>query len=75
MHSGPSLVENELQGLHGLAALNDLSLPASLEGYRMVGTAHSVQWRWKGHALVHDGSIVHQGVAARCHGRDATTAR
>lgn len=25
-------------------------------------TADSAQWRWKGHALVHASSIVHQGV-------------
>ncbi|HET6192273.1 MAG TPA: hypothetical protein VFE59_35350 [Trebonia sp.] len=54
--------EDELQGLYVMAALNDLSLPDSLEGYRRVDTADSVQWRWKGHALVHESSIVHKGV-------------
>lgn len=58
----PRWWEDELQGLHVMAALNDLSLPGSLEGYHTVDTADSVQWHWKGHALVHDGSIVHKGV-------------
>jgi NDP-sugar pyrophosphorylase family protein len=58
----PCWWQDELQGLHVMTALNDLSLPGGLEGYRRVDTADSVQWRWKGHALVHESSIVHRGV-------------
>jgi NDP-sugar pyrophosphorylase family protein len=54
--------QDELQGLRVMTALNDLSLPDDLAGYRKVDTADSVQWRWKGHALVHESSIVHRGV-------------
>jgi NDP-sugar pyrophosphorylase family protein len=58
----PRWWQDELQGLHVMAALNELSLPAALDRYRTVETADSVQWKWKGHALVHENSIVHQGV-------------
>ena len=58
----PCWWQDELQGLHIMAALNDLSLPDTLTGYHTVNTADSAQWRWKGHALVHESSIVHQGV-------------
>jgi UDP-N-acetylglucosamine diphosphorylase / glucose-1-phosphate thymidylyltransferase / UDP-N-acetylgalactosamine diphosphorylase / glucosamine-1-phosphate N-acetyltransferase / galactosamine-1-phosphate N-acetyltransferase len=51
-----------LQGLRVMTALSDLSLPAGLAGYRRVDTADSAQWPWKGHALVHESSIVHRGV-------------
>jgi NDP-sugar pyrophosphorylase family protein len=53
---------DELQGLRVMAGLSELSLPDSLDGYNRVDTAESVQWRWKGHALVHESSIVHRGV-------------
>lgn len=58
----PRWWQDELQGLHVMAGLCELSLPDSLNGYRKVDSAESVQWRWKGHALVHDSSIVHSGV-------------
>jgi NDP-sugar pyrophosphorylase family protein len=58
----PALWQDELQGLHVMKALNDLSLPDSLDGYRRLETAESRQWRWQGHALVHESAIVHNGV-------------
>ena len=59
----PGWWRDELQGLHVMAALSDLSLPGTLTGYRTVNTADSAQWPWKGHALVHASSLVHQGVS------------
>lgn len=59
----PCWWQDELQGLHVMQALGDLSLPDSLEGYRRLEAAESRQWRWKGHALVHESSIVHSGVS------------
>jgi carbonic anhydrase/acetyltransferase-like protein (isoleucine patch superfamily) len=53
---------DEMVGLHVMTGLNSLSLPERLAGYRRVETAESVQWRWQGHALVHESSIVHRGV-------------
>jgi NDP-sugar pyrophosphorylase family protein len=58
----PHWWRDELLGLHVMNALNDLALPDGLAGYRRVDTAESRQWRWKGHALVHESSIVHRGV-------------
>lgn len=58
----PCWWQDELQGLHVMTSLSSMSLPDSLEGYRRVDTTDSVQWRWKGHALVHESSIVHNGV-------------
>ena len=58
----PCWWEDELQGLYVMTGLSGLSLPDGLQGYRRVETAESVQWRWKGHALVHESSIVHRGV-------------
>jgi NDP-sugar pyrophosphorylase family protein len=58
----PRWWRDELAGLHLMNALNDLALPDGLNGYRRVDTAESRQWRWKGHALVHESSIVHRGV-------------
>jgi len=58
----PRWWQDELQGLHVMAGLSELSLPDSLKGYKRVDTAESVQWRWKGHTLVHESSIVHRGV-------------
>lgn len=54
---------DELQGLHVMAGLSDLSLPDTLKAYRTVDTAESKQWTWRGHALVHESSIVHKGVS------------
>lgn len=54
--------EDELVGVHVMNALSDMSLPHSLKGYCRVDTADSVQWRWKGHALIHESSLVHRGV-------------
>jgi UDP-N-acetylglucosamine diphosphorylase / glucose-1-phosphate thymidylyltransferase / UDP-N-acetylgalactosamine diphosphorylase / glucosamine-1-phosphate N-acetyltransferase / galactosamine-1-phosphate N-acetyltransferase len=45
-----------------MTALSNLSLPDGLAGYSRVDTVDSVQWPWKGHALVHESSIVHRGV-------------
>jgi NDP-sugar pyrophosphorylase family protein len=58
----PRWWQDELQGLHVITALSDLSLPDELTGYRRLNTANSVQWPWNGHALVHESSIVHKGV-------------
>lgn len=58
----PRWWQEELQGLHVMAGLSELSLPDSLDGYKRVDTAESAQWRWKGHALIHESSIVHKGV-------------
>jgi bifunctional UDP-N-acetylglucosamine pyrophosphorylase/glucosamine-1-phosphate N-acetyltransferase len=58
----PRWWQDELEGLHVMAGLSELALPDRLEGYKRVDTAESVQWRWKGHALVHESSIVHRGV-------------
>jgi NDP-sugar pyrophosphorylase family protein len=52
----------ELVGLHVMADLSGLSLPETMRAYRRVETARSVQWRWTGHALLHESSIVHSGV-------------
>jgi NDP-sugar pyrophosphorylase family protein len=54
--------QDELRGLQVMTALSDLDLPERLTGYRRVETASSRQWRWPGHALVHDSSIIHPGV-------------
>jgi NDP-sugar pyrophosphorylase family protein len=59
----PCWWQDELQGLHVMSALSDLSLPDGPEHYRRLETAESRQWRWKGHALVHEDSIVHRGVS------------
>jgi NDP-sugar pyrophosphorylase family protein len=58
----PQWWREELQGLYVMNALNGLDLPDGLAGYLRVETAESRQWRWRGHALVHESSIVHRGV-------------
>jgi NDP-sugar pyrophosphorylase family protein len=58
----PRWWQDELQGLHVMSALSDLSLPDGLTGYRRIDTANSLQWRWRGHALVHESCIIHNGV-------------
>jgi bifunctional UDP-N-acetylglucosamine pyrophosphorylase/glucosamine-1-phosphate N-acetyltransferase len=58
----PCWWRDELLGLHVMAGLSDLSLPGALPAYRRIEAARSVQWRWTGHALVHESSIVHSGV-------------
>ena len=58
----PRWWRDELAGLHVMAGLSDLALPDTLPAYRRIETARSVQWRWAGHALVHESSIVHSGV-------------
>ena len=58
----PQWWQDELLGLHVMTALSEMSLPDRLDGYRRLDTADSVQWRWKGHALVHESSLVHPGV-------------
>ena len=58
----PRWWHDELLGVQVMTALSGMSLPEHLEGYRRLETAESVQWPWKGHALVHDSSLVHSGV-------------
>ena len=58
----PEWWADEMQGLHVMNALNDLTLPADCPGYRQVMSAPSIRWRWQGHALVHQSSLVHSGV-------------
>lgn len=58
----PHWWEDELQGMHVMAALSGLSLPDRLDSYRRADTADSIQWPWKGHALIHKNSLVHSGV-------------
>lgn len=53
---------DEMQGLHVMNALNDLVLPADCREYRKVMSPPSIRWRWQGHALVHQTSLVHSGV-------------
>ncbi|MBV9795650.1 MAG: hypothetical protein JO016_17115 [Actinobacteria bacterium] len=53
---------DELQGLHVMRALDQLSLPERLPGYHRIETPHSRQWPRPGHALVHESSILHPGV-------------
>jgi UDP-N-acetylglucosamine diphosphorylase / glucose-1-phosphate thymidylyltransferase / UDP-N-acetylgalactosamine diphosphorylase / glucosamine-1-phosphate N-acetyltransferase / galactosamine-1-phosphate N-acetyltransferase len=54
---------DELAGLHLMTGLNELTLPDRLPGYRRVDGALSRQWPRRGHALVHETSIVHPGVS------------
>ena len=54
---------HELAGLRIIRGLDELSLPASLDGYRRIDGAPSRQWPRPGHALVHETSIVHAGVS------------
>jgi bifunctional UDP-N-acetylglucosamine pyrophosphorylase/glucosamine-1-phosphate N-acetyltransferase len=58
----PRWWDDELLGAQVMTALSGMSLPERLEGYHRLDTAESVQWPWKGHALVHDSSLVHSGV-------------
>jgi NDP-sugar pyrophosphorylase family protein len=53
---------DELQGLYVMSGLNELALPDRLDGYRRIDGAQSRQWPRRGHALVHETSIVHSGV-------------
>jgi NDP-sugar pyrophosphorylase family protein len=54
---------DELAGLHLVRGLDELSLPARLDGYRRIDGARSRQWPRPGHALIHESSIVHAGVS------------
>lgn len=54
--------QDEMQGLHVINGLSDLALPADCEQYRKVINAPSGRWRWQGHALVHQTSVLHSGV-------------
>jgi NDP-sugar pyrophosphorylase family protein len=58
----PRWWQDELLGVQVMTALSGMSLPEHLAGYHRLETAESVQWPWKGHALVHDSSLVHSGV-------------
>jgi NDP-sugar pyrophosphorylase family protein len=59
----PDWWREELVGLHVMAGLSGLSLPDALRAYTKIETARSARWRWTGHALVHESSIVHRGVS------------
>jgi bifunctional UDP-N-acetylglucosamine pyrophosphorylase/glucosamine-1-phosphate N-acetyltransferase len=59
----PQWWRDELLGLHVMNALNELALPDRLDGYRRIDGAQSRQWPRRGHALVHETSIVHSGVS------------
>ena len=59
----PQWWHDELQGLHVMTGLDELSLPDGLAGYRRIDGAPSRQWPRPGHALVHESSIVHSGVS------------
>jgi bifunctional UDP-N-acetylglucosamine pyrophosphorylase/glucosamine-1-phosphate N-acetyltransferase len=59
----PQWWHDELQGLHVMTGLDELSLPDGLAGYRRIDGAPSRQWPRPGHALVHESSIVHAGVS------------
>ncbi len=58
----PRWWDDELCGLHVIKALTELALPPSYEGYRRVDNVASPRWDWRGHALVHESSVVHSGV-------------
>ena len=58
----PEWWADEMQGLEVMNALNDLVLPAGYPGYRKILSAPSIRWPWRGHALVHQSSLVHSGV-------------
>lgn len=60
--TSPRWWQDELVGVQVMNALSDLSLPDGMKGYRRLDSADSVQWSWKGHALVHQSSLVHRGV-------------
>src|SRR5258708_35700052 len=51
-----------MQVLHVMNSLNDLVLPADFPGHRKIISAPSIRWPWRGHALVHQSSLVHSGV-------------
>jgi NDP-sugar pyrophosphorylase family protein len=59
----PQWWHDELQGLHVMTGLDELTLPDGLAGYRRIDGAPSRQWPRAGHALVHESSIVHAGVS------------
>lgn len=59
----PQWWRDELQGLHVMNGLDELALPGRLDGYRRIDGAPSRQWPRRGHALVHETSIVHSGVS------------
>jgi NDP-sugar pyrophosphorylase family protein len=60
--SAPRWWHDELAGLHVMTGLTELALPDRLGGYRRIDCAESRQWPRRGHALVHETSIVHSGV-------------
>ena len=59
----PQWWRDELQGLHVMNGLDELVLPGRLDGYRRIDGAPSRQWPRRGHALVHETTIVHTGVS------------
>jgi UDP-N-acetylglucosamine diphosphorylase / glucose-1-phosphate thymidylyltransferase / UDP-N-acetylgalactosamine diphosphorylase / glucosamine-1-phosphate N-acetyltransferase / galactosamine-1-phosphate N-acetyltransferase len=54
---------DELQGLHVVRGLTELTLPTRGNGYRTVPGTRSPRWDWPGHALVHRTATVHAGVS------------
>lgn len=53
---------DEMQCLNVMNGLNELTLPADCDEYRRFESVPSTRWRWQGHALVHQTSVVHGGV-------------
>lgn len=54
--------EDDRCGVHLVRALTDLQVPARCSGYRRADYPESRRWDWQGHALVHESSVVHDGV-------------
>jgi UDP-N-acetylglucosamine diphosphorylase / glucose-1-phosphate thymidylyltransferase / UDP-N-acetylgalactosamine diphosphorylase / glucosamine-1-phosphate N-acetyltransferase / galactosamine-1-phosphate N-acetyltransferase len=52
----------ETVGLEVMRGLSELSLPEECAGYRRIEGVAVGRWPWRGHALVHESSIVHDGV-------------
>ncbi|HEU5417334.1 MAG TPA: hypothetical protein VFV41_06550 [Streptosporangiaceae bacterium] len=53
----------DLVGLEVMRGLSELTLPDQCAGYRRVASVAAGRWPWPGHALVHESSIVHDGVS------------
>lgn len=51
-----------MQGLQAITGLSALSIPSTCEKYRRVSSEPSRQWPWKGDTLVHESSMIHNGV-------------
>jgi len=53
----------DLTGLAVMHGLNELALPDEVAGYRRVESIAAGRWPWRGNALVHESSVVHEGVS------------